>query len=193
MTSLSLLTSKNELIGSYQTKPRRSVTTRPTGDAEVALSGVYVGKVQAYLSTALLVLMQHQPQKVNGIATSTIKRRSRLALRTKNTSQCRGDNMSFDQIIEEFHRLSESRSNVLKTIRDSENEITSISERIDELMGYSEDRKRTQEFKDQVSKAKDKRKRIRQEIAEHEHNVRMYEAKIQSLKMRIQRGGKDET
>jgi chromosome segregation ATPase len=95
--------------------------------------------------------------------------------------------MSFDQILDEFHRLSESRSNVLKTIRDSENEIASISERIDELMTFSVDKKKTQEFKDQLSKAKDKRKRIRQEIAEHEHSVRMYEAKIQSLKMRLQR------
>jgi len=104
--------------------------------------------------------------------------------------------MSFEQILDEFHRLSESRSNVLKTIRDSENEIVSISERIDELMTYAADKKKTQEFRDQMSKAKDKRKRIRQEIAEQEHNVRMYEAKIQSLKMRFQwldKGGSDET
>lgn len=104
--------------------------------------------------------------------------------------------MSFEQILDEFHRLSESRSNVLKTIRDSENEIVSISERIDELMTYTADKKKTQEFRDQMSKAKDKRKRIRQEIAEQEHNVRMYEAKIQSLKMRFQwldKGGSDET
>jgi archaellum component FlaC len=104
--------------------------------------------------------------------------------------------MSFEQILDEFHRLSESRSNVLKTIRDSENEIVSISERIEELMTYAADKKKTQEFKDQMSKAKDKRKRIRQEIAEQEHKVRMYEAKIQSLKMRFQwldKGGSNET
>ena len=59
--------------------------------------------------------------------------------------------MSFDQILDEFHRLSESRSNVLKTIRDSENEIASISERIDELMTFSVEKKKTQEFKDQMS------------------------------------------
>lgn len=94
--------------------------------------------------------------------------------------------MAFEQILDEFHRLSESRSNVLKTIRDGENEIASISERIDELQSYQPKDKTTREFKDQLSRARDKRKRIRQEIAEQEHSVRMYEAKIASLKMKFQ-------
>ena len=104
--------------------------------------------------------------------------------------------MSFDQILDEFHRLSESRSNVLKTIRDSENEITSISERIDELLKAPAGAFKVGEHKDQLSRAKDKRKRLRSEIAELEHSVRMYDAKIQSLKMRFQwldKGDRNET
>lgn len=93
--------------------------------------------------------------------------------------------MSFEQILEEFHRLSESRSQILKTIRDSENEISSISERIEELLAVTGPEAKQKEHKDQLSRARDKRKRIRQEIAEHEHRVRMVEASIAQLKMRF--------
>jgi chromosome segregation ATPase len=93
--------------------------------------------------------------------------------------------MSFDQILDEFHRLCESRSNVLKTIRDSENEIASISERIEELYKIPTAALKEGEHRDQLSRAKDKRKRLRQEIAEHEHAVRMYDSKIATLRMRF--------
>jgi len=95
--------------------------------------------------------------------------------------------MSFEQILEEFHRLSESRSRVLKTIRDCENEITSITERLEELKCFPKEAQKTQDFRDQMLKAKDKRKRIRQEVAEYEHEVRMYDTKIATLKMKLSR------
>lgn len=91
--------------------------------------------------------------------------------------------MAIDQILEEFHRLSEARSRVLKTIADDKNEIISITERVEELQSLP--RNGNQELKDQLAKAKDKRKRIRQEITEHEHSVRMYESKISALKMQF--------
>ena len=97
--------------------------------------------------------------------------------------------MSFDQIIEEFHRLSEARSHVLRNIAESKNEIISITERIEELQSLP--RNGNQEIKDQLAKAKDKRKRIRQEISDHEHNVRMYDSKISAIQMQIKWRGNE--
>lgn len=94
--------------------------------------------------------------------------------------------MSFDQILDAFHNLYEKRSHLLKKIQNSKDEITSISERIKELSSFSESQKKTQDFIDQLSKSKSKLKHIRQEIAEDEHNVRLYEAKIQICNLQFQ-------
>lgn len=89
--------------------------------------------------------------------------------------------MAFDKILQEFQELCETRSNILKQIRSSENEITSITERLDDLKAHPEP---TKEYRDQVSRARDKRKRLREEIASDEHEARLCEAKIEALKMK---------
>lgn len=90
--------------------------------------------------------------------------------------------MAFEIIKKHFHDLSEQRSELLKEIRISENSVISIGERLDELRSM-ETRQRPDDYKDQVIRAKERRRRLRDEIAEIEHNVRMVETKIAALKM----------
>lgn len=89
--------------------------------------------------------------------------------------------MAFDKILHEFQELCEERSTILKRIKSSENEITSITERLEDLKAQPQT---TQEYRDQVSRARDKRKRLREEIAHDEHEARLFDAKIEALKMK---------
>ncbi len=91
--------------------------------------------------------------------------------------------MAFTKIIEEFHQLSEKRSTQLRKIKQCENDIVSISERL-EVLNKQDDG--SQEFIDQFSKAKDKRRRLRDEVADLEHDVRMTESEIEALRMEYQ-------
>jgi len=91
--------------------------------------------------------------------------------------------MAFTKIIEEFHQLSEKRSTQLRSIKQCENDIVSISERL-EVLSKKDDG--TKEFIDQFSKAKDKRRRLRDEVADLEHDVRMTESEIEALRMEYQ-------
>ena len=91
--------------------------------------------------------------------------------------------MAFTKIIEEFHALSEKRSTQLRKIKQCENDIVSISERLDVLSKKDDG---TKEFVDQFSKAKDKRRRLRDEVADLEHDVRMTESEIEALRMEYQ-------
>jgi septation ring formation regulator EzrA len=60
-----------------------------------------------------------------------------------------------------------------------EDEVTSISERIEELQDA---RPRNS---DEIAKARDKRKRVRADISNRKHDVRLVEADIDALKMRF--------
>lgn len=93
--------------------------------------------------------------------------------------------MKFEQIIEKFRDLSERRSRILKSISDMENEITSISERLDELRGEEGDKLAPKDKTDQISRARDKRKRVRSDVSAAQHDVRMIETEISTLKMRF--------
>ena len=60
-----------------------------------------------------------------------------------------------------------------------QDEVTSISERIVDLRDVNP------QASDEIKKAKDKRKRVRSEISQRKHDVRLVEAEIDALKMRF--------
>lgn len=91
--------------------------------------------------------------------------------------------MAFEKIKADFHKLSERRSDLLKQKKKCENDILSISERLEELTKTGDD---SQEFVDQYSKAKDKRRRLRDEVADLEHDARMVEAEITAIMLEYQ-------
>ncbi len=91
--------------------------------------------------------------------------------------------MAFEKTKKEFHDLSEERSKRLRQIKQCENDIVSITERL-ETLGVKDDG--SQEYIDQFSKAKDKRRRLRDEVADLEHVVRMTESEIKALMMEYQ-------
>tara|TARA_Y100000287_G_scaffold115748_1_gene92875 strand:+ start:401 stop:709 length:309 start_codon:yes stop_codon:yes gene_type:complete len=91
--------------------------------------------------------------------------------------------MAFEKTKQEFHALSKKRSEQLRQIKQCENDIVSITERLDSLNKQDDG---SQEFIDQFSKAKDKRRRLRDEVADLEHEVRMTESEIKALMMEYQ-------
>jgi len=91
--------------------------------------------------------------------------------------------MAFEKTKKEFHALSEKSSNKLRQIKQCENDIVSITERL-ETLGANDDG--SQDFKDQFSKAKDKRRRLRDEVADLEHDVRMIQSEIKALMLEYQ-------
>lgn len=91
--------------------------------------------------------------------------------------------MAFEKTKREFHKLSEDRSRVLKEIKQCENDIISITERLEELQASGDG---SSERHDQIAKAKDKRRRLRDEVADLEHSVRMLDSSITALMMEYQ-------
>lgn len=89
--------------------------------------------------------------------------------------------MQFDNILKQFKELSERRSFLLKVIKDTDNDIVSISERLDELRHHRD----AEGVRDEIAKARDKRKRLRSDISDVEHKVRLIEIDIAALKMRF--------
>lgn len=91
--------------------------------------------------------------------------------------------MAFEKTKKEFHDLSKKSSNKLRQIKQCENDIVSITERLETLEVKDDG---SQEFVDQFSKAKDKRRRLRDEVADLEHEVRMIESEIKALMLEYQ-------
>lgn len=84
--------------------------------------------------------------------------------------------MDLPIIISEFKKQAVERSELLKKIREMENEVTSITERLSDLSGQKQN-------SDQVQRAKDKRKHLREQIAELEHQVRLKDVSMQEIWM----------
>tara|TARA_X000001036_G_scaffold395216_1_gene396033 strand:- start:5218 stop:5508 length:291 start_codon:yes stop_codon:yes gene_type:complete len=89
--------------------------------------------------------------------------------------------------LKDYYNLCEQRSEIILEIEQFQNEIISISERIDTLENTADHLidKSSKDFKDQVTKARDKRKRIRETIVELSHKVRLKEAEIKTTEMDI--------
>jgi predicted nuclease with TOPRIM domain len=84
--------------------------------------------------------------------------------------------MTLPIIISEFKKQAVERSELLKKIREMENEVTSITERLSDLSNQKQN-------SDQVQRAKDKRKHLREQIAELEHQVRLKDVTMQEIWM----------
>jgi uncharacterized coiled-coil DUF342 family protein len=87
--------------------------------------------------------------------------------------------MKFEEILKDFMILSARRSAQVKDVSDMQNDVVSISERIEEL------REARPRNTDEIAKARDKRKRVRADISTTQHSIRMVEAEIEALKMRF--------
>ena len=180
MTNLSLLTSKSGLNDQSLVSQERSATTGLIGDARDASNVAYVGKVWTFQYDAGHVAFLPHTQVALGTVTNTIKKPTPRAATTKYTSRCRRNSrMKFKDILEEFTKLSQKRSAILKDVNDMEDEVMSISERIVDLQDANP------QTSDEIVKAKDKRKRVRSDISQRKHDVRLVEAEIDALKMRF--------
>tara|TARA_B100000902_G_scaffold263947_1_gene250083 strand:- start:2157 stop:2456 length:300 start_codon:yes stop_codon:yes gene_type:complete len=93
--------------------------------------------------------------------------------------------MEKEKRLENLYLLCEKRSEIILEIEQYQNEIISISERIDTLESTADHLvdKTSKDFRDQVTKARDKRKRIRETIVDLSHKVRLKEAEIKTLEM----------
>lgn len=156
-----------------------------TGDVKDVLKEVSVGEILKPQSTVQLVLSHCQDLMETGSVPNWTTRRWKFVqnINSLNLSRRNRIAMAFNKIKEEFHALSEKRSTQLRKIKQCENDIVSISERLDVLSKKDDG---TQEFIDQFSKAKDKRRRLRDEVADLEHDVRMTESEIEALRMEYQ-------
>lgn len=85
--------------------------------------------------------------------------------------------MAFENIRSEFRRLGEEHSHILMEIKQAEVDIINISERMDEL------RKQGAEGTDAWIKARDRRRRLRDELPAMEHKARMIAIEIETLKL----------
>ena len=86
--------------------------------------------------------------------------------------------MELPIIISEFKQRAVERSELMKRIREMENEVTSITERLSDLTGKSA-------LSDQVQRARDKRKHLREQMAELEHQVRLKDVNMQEIWMKF--------
>ena len=87
--------------------------------------------------------------------------------------------------LNDFSMLNQQYSEIVLEIEQFQNEIISISERIQTLEATPNHLidKTSKEFKDQVTKARDKRIRIRETIAELNHTARLKLAEIKAVEM----------
>ena len=91
--------------------------------------------------------------------------------------------------LNKFILLSEERSQILWEINKHNNEIISITERLDSMTSGRGGLDKTSKDFDQMMKAKDKRKHLRETIAELAHTVRLKEAEISSVEMELKLNG----
>lgn len=185
MMNLSSPTSKSGWSGSSSEKCRELQTTRLTGDVVAASSEMPVGKKLRSSQGALGVSTVSRTQMGTGTARFTTARGKKSANNTKFTNLSQRNRLvDFDNIINTFMDFSTKRSALLKDINDMENDILSISERIEEIRSNREELDSKQQT-DAFSRARDKRKRVRSDIAKIKHDVRMVEAEITKLEMQL--------
>tara|TARA_R110002153_G_scaffold17833_16_gene62104 strand:- start:359 stop:940 length:582 start_codon:yes stop_codon:yes gene_type:complete len=177
--------SKAELNEPYLAKSERLVRTKQTGDAKAASSEAFAGVTKRLYPVVPPVPSAYPDPMASGNALNWTTKPSKSALITGSTNHSRRNNivMAFEKTKKEFHDLSHKRSEKLRQIKQCENDIVSITERL-ETLGAKDDG--TQDFVDQFSKAKDKRRRLRDEVADLEHEVRMTESEIKALMMEYQ-------
>lgn len=93
--------------------------------------------------------------------------------------------MKYEQLLQKFKELSNQRSSLMHNVAEMDNDIVSISERIDELKEIRANGGSDKETHDQISRARDKRKRVRSDVAHAQHEIRKVETEIAALKMRF--------
>ena len=182
---LNMHTLQKELKEPYLERSKRLAPMEQTGVAEVALNEGCVGKIERFPSTALRAHFPCLDLMDNGNAPNWTTKLGKFVQNTSNTNRSRRNRiaMAFEKTKQEFHALSKKRSEQLRQIKQCENDIVSITERLDSLNKQDDG---SQEFIDQFSKAKDKRRRLRDEVADLEHDVRMTESEIKALMMEYQ-------
>ena len=183
MTSLNLRTLKSASKGLSSERCPVLPTTNQTGDvADVSKEQFVGGKSRSKLSVRDAKIAWHTLMDT-GTARSTTQKGEKFATNIRNTNPSPRNSPMIDGLMKKFIDVSEKRSDILKKIKDLENDILSITERIEEIK-YDQEMQPTERI-DAHSKARDKRKRVRTEIAEMEHEVRMHDAQIAKIKIQI--------
>jgi hypothetical protein len=175
----SIPTFKTESIESSLIKRDESVKTKATGAAETVSSDLSAGEKQTHKRRVRPVLILTPAQMAGGTAWNTIDQPQTSAISTTFTNpSSRNDSMELPIIISEFKQRAVERSELMKRIREMENEVTSITERLSDLTGQSA-------LSDQVQRARDKRKHLREQMAELEHQVRLKDVNMQEIWMKF--------
>jgi predicted nucleic acid-binding Zn-ribbon protein len=99
---------------------------------------------------------------------------------------------SINALLDNFYDLKIERAKIAREIDDLENLICSITERIDELKGHSEKARSSKDWRDQFAKARDKRRGVRDTVADKKQEMRRIEARIETLALQIEYGELEE-
>ena len=88
--------------------------------------------------------------------------------------------MTIKPLMERYRALAKQRSDILRKVQQSRDEIASIEERIEDLKGAG-----TAFNSSDIVRARDKRKRLLADIAENEHEVRLLDAEMETTRMQV--------
>lgn len=97
-----------------------------------------------------------------------------------------------DTLLNDIYDLKIERASIAREIDDLENLIHSVSERIDELNTHSEQARSSKDWRDQFARARDKRRGVRETVAEKKQEMRRIEARIETLTLQIEYGELEE-
>jgi hypothetical protein len=156
---------------------KRSASTTQTGVAEGVSNQTYVGATVVFPSYVRPVAFPVQSQTVDGIVASMTRTPLTLAKITNCLSHYRRSNwMKLEELKKKHEAIAEKTSTLLAEIEAKQNEILSITERLDEINIL-----KGEDIKAQKARAKEKRARLRDEITDLRHNVRLLDGQKEWL------------
>lgn len=97
-----------------------------------------------------------------------------------------------EKLLDNFYDLKIQRTNIAREIDDLENLIHSITERLDELNSHNQEARSSKDWRDQFARARDKRRGVRDTVAEKKQEMRRIEARIETLTLQIEYGELEE-
>ena len=91
-----------------------------------------------------------------------------------------------DKLIEEIYDLKMERAAIAREINEMENLIISVTERVEELLSHGPNARGSKDWRDKYARARDKRRAVRDQIADKRHAIHKIEAKIDTLALQVE-------
>lgn len=95
---------------------------------------------------------------------------------------------TIEDLLDEIYDLKVQSADISREVDDLENTVYSVTERIDELLTYSPATRSSKDWRDQYARARDKRRNVREIIAEKRQEKNRIEARIETLTLRMEYG-----